>query len=156
MLAGYGVMAVGLVGLVRSVPERAAVRVAAWVLAADLLHDFVLAPLVCVAGLVVARFVAAPFRWPVRAASIGTGIVLLVAYPALRGFGRQTAPGNDSVQPLDYTTAVLTVLVVVWALALAWACVNLVSRTQRGRRPRPEAGPAVVSAQPRSLPGGCR
>jgi hypothetical protein len=139
-------MALGFVGLLRAVPGRAAVRVAAWVLAADVLHDFVLAPLVCVAGLVVARFVSSPFRWPVRAACIATAVVLLVAYPALRGFGRATAPGNESVQPLDYTTAVLTVLAVVWGVALVWACANLAARRRVARSTRPRAMTDSVQA----------
>jgi hypothetical protein len=124
--------------------------VAGWVVAADLLHDLVLAPLVCVLGLAIARFVAPPLRWPIRAGAIATAIVLLVAYPALRGFGRRTAPGNASVQPLDYTTAVLTVLAVVWGAALVWACVNLAVHARREHRPRLEAGPASVSGLRRS------
>ena len=59
-----------------------------------------------------------PWRWPIRAAAIGSAIVLAVSYPALRGFGRETAPGNATVLPLDYTTAVLTVLSVIWVAAL--------------------------------------
>jgi hypothetical protein len=130
---GYGVIVFGAVGLLRAVPLRAAGQVASWVVAADVLHDFVLAPLVCVIGFVVARFVPPIFRWPVRAGAIGTAFVFLLAYPALRGFGRETAPGNTSVQPLDYPTAVLTAVGIVWGVALIWAVSNWTLQRSRGR-----------------------
>jgi len=121
---GYGIMIFGALGLLRAVSLRRAGQVAAWVAAADVLHDFVLAPLVCVLGLVIARRVAPTWRWPVRAGAIGTALVLALAYPAMRGFGRESAPGNPSVLPLDYRTAVLTALGIVWAVAALWALAN--------------------------------
>jgi hypothetical protein len=121
LVVGYAVIAFGAMGLLRAVPAATAGVVAAWVLGADLLHDLVVAPLVCVTGFAFARLVPRPWSAPVRIGSIATAVVLVVAYPVLRGFGRHTAPGNGSVLPLDYTTAVLTVLGVVWGLMLVWA-----------------------------------
>ena len=126
--AGYGIMILGALGLLRDVSLRRAGQIAAWVVAADVLHDFVLAPLVCVLGLVIARRVAPTWRWPVRAGAIGTALVLALAYPALRGFGRETAPGNPSVLPLDYPTAALTALGIVWGLAVLWALADTTSK----------------------------
>ena len=89
-----------------------------------------IAPLVCIVGLAIAHWaptalaVAAPRR------AIGTAIVLAVSYPALRGFGHQTAPGNATVLPLDYTTAVLTVLSVIWMAALV---TGLIATIRAGR-----------------------
>jgi hypothetical protein len=130
LLTGYAIMVFGVVGLVRAVPLRSVGQVAAWVVGADLLHDFLVAPVVCVAGFALARALPSPLRWPVRAGALGTAFVMVVAYPALRGFGRATAPGNDSVLPLDYTTAVLTVLAVVWGVALVWGLTNVVTRRE--------------------------
>src|SRR5262245_29551118 len=131
-VAGYATMAFGVIGLVRMVPLRAAGQISLWVVGADLLHDLVLAPLVCVFGVALAHVVSPAWRWPVRAGAIATALVLLTAYPALRGFGRHTAPGNGSVLPLDYTTAVLTVLAVIWGVVIGWCVVNAVTR-QRAR-----------------------
>ena len=119
LVLGYGVIAFGAIGLLQHLAFDKVVRVAIWVAGADLVHDFVLAPLVCIVGVAIAHWAPPPWRWPLRAAAIGTAIVLAVSYPALRGFGHQTAPGNATVLPLDYTTAVLTVLAVIWAVALA-------------------------------------
>lgn len=55
--------------------------------------------------------------------------------PALRGYGRDRVPDNLSVQPLDYTAAVLTVLAVVWAVVAVW----LAARLTHVRRPPPGA-----------------
>jgi hypothetical protein len=136
-LAGYGIMVFGAIGLLRVVPLRTAGRIALWVVAADVVHDFVLAPLVCVAGLAIARAVPTVWRWPVRMGAVGTAFVLLVGYPALRGFGRATAPGNPSVLPLDYPTAIVTAVAVVWGLAALWGAVNWIAqRTGLVDRPR--------------------
>jgi len=69
--------------------------------------------------------------------AVGTAFVLLVGYPALRGFGRATAPGNASVLPLDYPTAIVTAVAVVWGLAALWGAVNWIAqRTGLVDRPR--------------------
>jgi hypothetical protein len=130
LVLGYGVIGFGAIGLLEHLAFDKVTRVALWVAGADVLHDFVLAPLVCIIGLALARWVPPVWRWPVRAAAIGTGIVLAVSYPALRGFGRQTAPGNATVLPRDYTTAVLTILGVIWTVALATGAVAML----RGHR----------------------
>ncbi len=122
---GVPVMVFGVVGLLRSTTIESARNVLAWMVAADLLHDLVLAPVVCFTGLALARITPPRFRPPVRAAVIGTALALAIAYPALRGYGRRTAPGNETVLPLDYPTAVLTVIGVVWAVAALWALARL-------------------------------
>ena len=42
-----------------------------------------------------------------------------------------TAPGNPTVLPLDYPTALLTVLGVIWALAITWGVASFVSLRRR-------------------------
>jgi hypothetical protein len=131
LLVGYAVMAFGVVGLFRASSLRSAAQVTTWLVAADLVHDLVVAPLVCLVGFGLASIVPSPWRWPARAGAIGTAVVVAVAYPALRGFGRTTAPGNGSVLPLDYSSATLTVLAVVWGLAALWGTTNLVVERRR-------------------------
>jgi hypothetical protein len=131
LVAGYAVMIFGVVGLLRRVPLRSAGQIATWVVGADLAHDFVLAPLVCLTAFLLTRAAPSTWRWPVTAGVIGSAIVLAVAYPALRGFGHDTAPGNRTVLPLDYTTATVTVLAVVWGLAVAWGVVGWALRRRR-------------------------
>jgi hypothetical protein len=140
---GAGVMAYGGIGLVGDTGVGPSADVAAWLVGADVAHDFVLAPLACFIGAGVARFLPRWCRAPVQAALLTTGVLLIVVFPALRGYGRDQVPDNPSVQPLDYTTATLTALAVVWAGAALWLTVRLVS-SGPGRRPPPT----------RATPGG--
>lgn len=136
--AGFAVMGyavAGVLGDARATHPRSFV---AWVVGAALVHDLLVAPVVCLVGLLLGRVVREPWRTPVRAGSIVSGVVLLVAWPALRGYGRDRVPDNRSVQPLDYTTAVLTVLAVVWAVVAVW----LAARLTHGRRRTPRDSPS--------------
>jgi hypothetical protein len=91
-----------------------AAEVAAWIAGGHLLHDAVVAPAAAIVGLALAAVLAPAQRGPVRAGLVTSACVIAVAYPALRGFGAK--PRNPSVLPLDYGTAVLTVLGVVWVV----------------------------------------
>jgi hypothetical protein len=86
---------------------------------ADLTHDLVIAPLVCLVGVALARVAPTWLRAPVQAGLVASACVLAVAWLPL--WGTAEPVGNPSIQPLDYTTATLTVLAVVWAAALVWA-----------------------------------
>jgi hypothetical protein len=130
---GAGLMAFGAVGLVQDTGLSAAADVARWFVGADLAHDFVLAPLACLIGFAVARVLPGVCRAPIQAALLTSGVLLIVVFPALRGFGRDQVPDNPSVQPLDYTSSTLTALAIVWTLAAVW----LVVRVVRARETRP-------------------
>jgi hypothetical protein len=120
LLLGCTVLVFGAVGLVTSTSSDAARMIASWVVGADLLHNLVVAPTVGIMGLLLARVVPRPWRAPVRAGAIASATVLLVAYPLLRGYGHEHVPDNPSVLPLNYTTALATVLAIVWVGALVW------------------------------------
>jgi hypothetical protein len=92
---------------------------AATLVGADLAHDLLVAPAVCLVGLLVARLAPDWMRGPLQAALIASASVLVVAWLPL--WVTAEAVGNPSIQPLDYRTATLTVLGVVWAAALTWA-----------------------------------
>jgi hypothetical protein len=138
---GVGVMAFGAVGLIGDVGLSGGTDVARWLVGADLAHDFLLAPLACLIGAAVARVLPRRARTPVNAALITSGVLLIVVFPALRGFGRDQVPDNETVQPLDYTTATLTALAVVWALAAVWLVVRLATSDRGRRRPPTRATP---------------
>lgn len=133
---GAAVMAYGAAGLLGDTGLGASVDVGVWLVGADVAHDFVLAPLACLIGAAAARLLPRWCRAPVQAALLTSGVLLIVVFPALRGYGRDQVPDNPSVQPLDYTTATLTALAVVWAAAAAWLLIRLAS-SGRGTRPSP-------------------
>jgi hypothetical protein len=139
--AGVALMAFGVVGLVQDAGVSAAADIAVWLVGSDLAHDFVLAPLACLIGFLAARALPRRSRAPVQAALLTSGVLLIVVFPALRGFGRDHVPDNPSVQPLDYTTATLTVLAVVWAAAALWLTARLVTSDPGRRRPPTRATP---------------
>jgi hypothetical protein len=139
LVIGVAVMAYGAAGLVGDTGVRASVDVGAWLVGADVAHDFVLAPFACVIGAVVARALPRWCRVPVQAALLTSGVLLIVVFPALRGFGRDQVPDNPSIDPLNYTTATLTALAVVWSAAGVWLAVRLVISDRERRRPRTRA-----------------
>jgi hypothetical protein len=134
LACGGAVIVYGTLGLVHHASNAALQQVVTWMFGADLLHDLVIAPLVCLVGLTAARWTPAAWRWPVRAGLVTSTLVLAVGYPVLRGFGRHRVPNNRSVLPLDYTSAVATVLAVVWALVTIWGIASW-RTTKRGREP---------------------
>lgn len=89
-----------------------------WLVGLDIAHDALLAPAVLLVGLACRRLVPPVWRAPVQGALIASGSVLIVAASPLRQTAEPT--GNPTIQPLDYTTATLTVLAAVWGGALLW------------------------------------
>jgi hypothetical protein len=146
---GAAVMTFGAIGLVADSGISGGVDVAQWLVGADLAHDFVLAPLACLVGAAVARVLPRRWRAPVQAALLATGVLLIVAFPALRGYGRDQVPDNPTVQPIDYTTATLTALTIVWAAAGVWLLVRLATSGRGTRRPPTRATPGGHRTSPR-------
>jgi hypothetical protein len=73
------------------------------------------------------------------------GVVVAIAWAPLHSYGHANAAGNSSVEPLNYATAVPTVLVAVWALAAGWFAVTAFRRRSQIRgaeqpAPRPDHG----------------
>ena len=116
LVLGYGVIAFGAIGLLQHLPFDKVSRVVLWVAGADLVHDFVLAPLVCIVGVAIADWapptlaVAGPRRGD-RHRHRPRGR----RTPRSEASGTRPRPGNETVLPLDYTTAVVAVLAVLWA-----------------------------------------
>jgi hypothetical protein len=146
---GAALMAFGAVGLVGDSGVGAGAEVGGWLVGADVAHDFVLAPLACLVGAAVARALPRWWRAPVQAALLTSGVLLIVVFPALPGFGRDQVPDNPSVQPLDYTTATVTALAVVWAAAGVWLVVRLTISDRGRRRPPSHATPDGPPTSPR-------
>jgi hypothetical protein len=118
---GIGVMAFGVKGLLDAAPSTQPHQVGLSLLGLDLLHDAIVAPIVCLVGLVLTQFLPDRVRVPVRAGLFASAIVILVGWAALRGYGHDQVPDNPTVDPLNYGTAVLTVLAFVWTAVLTWA-----------------------------------
>ncbi len=125
---GTPVMLYGAVEMVQQVGWPRAFNVATWLGGGLLLHDLVLVPVVLALVWLVGRFAPAVVRTPLQTGILGSGLVLAVAWPALRGYGDR--PDNATVHPLDYGSAVLTVLALLWAAVVLWSAVAFVRRTR--------------------------
>lgn len=114
---GFGVMGYGLYGLVAESARTQPAQWIRWFLGSAIAHDFVVAPFVVVIGVAVTRYVPAWVRGPLQGALVASGVLVITAYPFLRGYGRN--PANPSVLPNNYAHGLLVALVLVWiSLAL--------------------------------------
>ena len=126
---GGAIMAFGIRGAVMDLGTESATDVARWVISADILHDFVIAPIAIGIGWSVGRLVPSRWRAPIQAGLVATGTALLIGWPGLRAYGRHLVPDNASVQALNYATSLWVVLAIIWGTVALW----LTERTIRAR-----------------------
>jgi hypothetical protein len=127
LTVGGAVGLFGLAGLLVDAAKTMPVVWLEWTVGLLLVHDFVLAPLVHLAGRRLRDRAPAAWRWPIRLGLVTSGVLVLASVPLLVGAGRRTQPGNASVLPGDYPLALAGVLAVVWLGVLAlgsWAAVR--------------------------------
>ncbi len=113
--AGWAVIAWGLRGIFQKSLDTRPGNLARFVVGGALLHDLLVAPLVILLGVLLARAVPGRARAIVQAALAVTGIVALFSYPLVRAYG--LAANNPTSLPRNYTAGLLVVLGVVWAIA---------------------------------------
>ncbi|MGQ0433365.1 MAG: hypothetical protein ACT452_13255 [Microthrixaceae bacterium] len=116
LLLGAPIIAWGVRGILLESDRTHPGELARWLVGSALVHDAVLLPIVASVAVVARRLV--PERmWPVaRWAIATTGIVALVSWPFVRGYGRR--PSNPSLLPRDYGAGVIVAVVAVWLVAL--------------------------------------
>jgi hypothetical protein len=132
---GTPVMVYGAVELVQQAGWPRAFGVGRWFAGGILLHDLVLVPIVLAVVWVIGRWTPAPVHTPLRAAALGSALVIAVGWPGLRGYGDK--PDNATIHPLDYGSAVLTLLALLWGAALVWSAWRLARRGARSSASTP-------------------
>jgi hypothetical protein len=132
---GTPLMLYGVVGLVDQTRWSRSFGVARWFGGGILLHDLVLVPTMIGVVWVIGRATPSPVHTPLRVAVLASALVVAIGWPGLRGYGNR--PDNATIHPLDYTSGVLTVLALVWAVALGWSAWRLVRRRDRPRATAP-------------------
>jgi Oxidoreductase molybdopterin binding domain len=148
--------AVGLFGLAGLLTNAAATMPLVWLkwlVGLLLVHDFVLAPLVHLAGRRLRERTPEPWRWPLQLGLVNSGVLVLASVPVLVGVGRRTQPGNASVLPENYPLALAGVLTAVWLSILV---LGIWGSTRR-RSPWPgrrEEGPSLPFVLPSTLVPG--
>jgi len=133
--AGWAIILWGLRGALHHRIDTRPGQLVRFLLGGALAHDLVLAPLVLLTGVLLARSVAGRWRAPIQAALLISGTLVLFTYPMLRGYGRMIR--NPTSLPHNYATNLTVVLVTVVG---STAVVALISAHQR-RRPIGSVGP---------------
>ncbi len=123
---GWAVIAYGVRGIFQHSLETRPSQLARFVVGGALLHDLVVAPLVILAGVAVARAVPGRARGVVQAALVVTGIVALFSYPLVRAYG--LAANNPTSLPHNYARNLMIVLGLVWAVAATLALLRVRAR----------------------------
>ncbi|BCJ70067.1 hypothetical protein [Polymorphospora rubra] len=132
--AGTAVMGYGGWLLVREVEWTPAVllSLAAWLVTGPPAHDLLLAPLVAVTGVLVARLLPRPWRTMVVVGLFATGTLLLVGTPLLTR--PSPAPPNPGLDDRNYLPGLLAYLGVLWAVLFAVTATVALRRRRRARR----------------------
>ena len=113
------ILGIGVRGIVRHSIDTRPANLARFVVGGALLHDLLIAPVVLVLGVVLARRVPTPARAAVQAALAISGIVALFSYPLVRAYG--LAANNPTSLPHNYARNLTIVLGIVWAVTAAVA-----------------------------------
>jgi hypothetical protein len=130
---GGGIIAFGIHSVLQHSAATKPRSMLIWIVGADVIHDAILVPLVILIGVLLVRFVREQWRTPLRAGLLLSALVCFIGWIPWRGYGRDTVPDNPTVQPLDYTTAILTSLAVVWLSIALWMLVRIVRARRRAR-----------------------
>ena len=109
--------------------DRARSSPARYLLGAGLAHDLIWAPVAVLVVAVTAAVVPVPARRPVRIGLAFSALLVLISWPAVRGYGQRA--NNPSLLPLDYGRNLLLLLGLVWLIVLA----TVAWRVWEDRRP---------------------
>lgn len=112
---GWAVIGWGVYGIFSNSLDTRPANLATFVVGGALLHDLLVAPVLILVGVLIARAVPARVRGPVQAALVVSGIVALFSWPLVRAYG--LAANNPTSLPHNYGLNLLIVLGVVWAVA---------------------------------------
>ena len=115
--AGWAVIGFGLWGIFENSLDTRPANLARFVVGGALLHDLIVAPLVILAAVALARAVPGRFRGIVQAALAVTGLLAVFSYPLVRAYG--LAANNPTSLPHNYALNLTVVLGAVWAVAAA-------------------------------------
>ncbi|MGI9021919.1 MAG: hypothetical protein ACR2HV_01560 [Acidimicrobiales bacterium] len=122
VVVGWVVMVIGVRGLLDENEASSPSAVGRLFVEAALIHDLLLAPIVCGLGVLIARFLKPPLRAIVGGGLIASAIIALYSFPFVRGYGR--SPNLPSALPVNYGRGLAIILAGIWLVVIAlsvWA-----------------------------------
>ena len=126
---GWAIIAYGLRGLFHHHVDTRPANLARFVVGGALVHDLVFAPLVLVAGVLVARAFRGSTRSWVQAGLLISGCLVLFSYPLVRDYAKVLH--NPSSLPHDYSANLAITVGVVWAIVVVGALAVAALRRRR-------------------------
>jgi hypothetical protein len=114
LVLGVPVIAYGMRGALVDADDTHPPELARWIVGSAVVNDLLVVPAVIAVGWLARRFTPA-WAWPpVRAGLVTTGVLCLVGWPFVRGYGRD--PTTPSLLARDYGTGLAVAVAVVWLL----------------------------------------
>ena len=111
----------GIWGVFANSGQTKPFELARWVVALDLAHDLVAAPLIITTAWLVGRLAPSALRAPLRWALGSSAVLVVYSWPFLRGYGRN--PTVASLLNRNYAEGLALYLVAVWVVAIVWGAV---------------------------------
>jgi len=138
LAVGLPVIAYGVRGMLVDTDRTHPAELARWIVGAAVVNDALVVPLAMGAAWLARRITPARAWPPVRSGLLATGVMLLVAWPFVRGYGRDaTIP---SLLERNYAVGVAAAIGLTWVAVAVWTAVSIavaiVVRRRRGRRDR--------------------
>ena len=138
LAVGLPVIAYGVRGMLVDADRTHPAELARWIVGAAVVNDALVVPLAMGAAWLAHRITPARAWPPVRSGLLATGVVLLVAWPFVRGYGRD--PTIPSLLERNYAVGVAAAIGATWIAVAVWIAVSIalaiVVGRRRGRRDR--------------------
>ena len=116
---GWAIIAYGVRGLLHHHVDTRPANLAKFFVGGALAHDLLFAPVVLVAGVLLARFAPRPARAWLQAGLVVSGFLVLFSYPLVRDYAKVIH--NPSSLPHNYTANLAVTIAVVWGAVIAGA-----------------------------------
>ena len=139
LVLGVPVMAFGVRGVLVDAVDTHPAELTRWIVGAAAVNDLLLLPIAGAAGWALRR--VTPRRaWPyVRAAAVSIGVLAVVAWPFVRGYGRD--PANPSLFPRNHGVGVIAAMAAVVLAATIAALIGEAAGRVRRRGTGPGSSP---------------
>jgi hypothetical protein len=138
LAVGLPVIAYGVRGMLVDADRTHPAELAGWIVGAAVVNDALVVPLAMGAAWLARRITPARAWPPVRSGLLATGVVLVVAWPFVRGYGRD--PTIPSLLERNYAVGVTAAIGATWVAVAVWIAVSIalaiVVGRRRGRRDR--------------------
>lgn len=121
----------GAVQLLTQVPVGSLVGLALWMIAAVVIHDGILSPLVLAVGWFLSRHVPPRARRYLQGALVAAGLVTVVALPMIVRSRTSDEPAGKALLQQDYAANLAVLLVIVAVASLVLYAVRVARNSRR-------------------------